>query len=225
MKDNVFKTGLVMLLSTFLCLGFVSKVSAWNYGVGTNAGTLGIGINFNKQITSKFSVRLTYDYFSYDYDSKEDQIDYDFDLTLNNGAGLIDWYPFAGHFRISTGLFINGNDIDADAKGQGTYEIGDKVYTASEIGKLKGELDFNSIAPYLGIGWTSSHQKKRGWFASFDIGVVFQGSPDVDLKVNGPIASDPEFQANLRKEENNLEDEVDEYKYYPVVMLGISYVF
>jgi hypothetical protein len=216
----------IMLLMITLFL-FVTSTSAlaWEWSVGANVSTLGGGVSLEKQFSEHFVGRVGVNYFYYSYSGTESQIKYDFDLTLKNAAILGDFHPFAGNFRITAGILINGNEIKGKAKGQGTYEIGDMVYTAAQIGELKGKIDFNTIAPYLGLGWDFGFKKEKGFTFTFDVGVVYQGKPDVDLKVNGPIATNALFQQELSKEESRVEDSIDEYRYYPVVTIGITYKF
>ena len=60
---------------------------------------------------------------------------------------------------------------------------------------------------------------------NLDFGVLWQGDPQVSLFADGPIASDPGFQANLEEERNQLLDEVSDYKAWPVLSLGFVYNF
>jgi len=106
-----------------------------------------------------------------------------------------------------------------------TYDINGVSYSAAQVGNLRGNVDFNSIAPYLGIGWGNPFGSGGNWSFSCDLGVVFQGSPNVSLAADGQFADDPAFQANLEAERRDLEDELDSYKYYPVVSLGVTYRF
>lgn len=84
---------------------------------------------------------------------------------------------------------------------------------------------FNDIAPYAGIGWDTSFGKKDRFGLLVDLGVLYQGSPDVDFTAHGPIASNQAFQNDLSREEEDLENEIDEYEYYPVVSIGFGYRF
>jgi hypothetical protein len=93
------------------------------------------------------------------------------------------------------------------------------------VGALSGKVDFDDIAPYVGIGWDTTFGKDNCFGLVFELGVLYQGSPDVNLVSSGPIASDPTFQAELAKETAALQDDLDEYKFYPVVAVGLSYRF
>ncbi|KPK01080.1 MAG: hypothetical protein AMK71_06950, partial [Nitrospira bacterium SG8_35_4] len=140
-------------------------------------------------------------------------------------SALLDWHPFKGSFRVSGGVLYNGNEIDADARSSATYEIGNTTYSASQVGKLTGEIDFNTIAPYAGIGWDTSFGKNKRFGLLADLGVMYQGSPEVDFTAHGPIATNQAFRNNLASEEKNIENEIDEYEYYPVISIGFAYRF
>jgi hypothetical protein len=60
---------------------------------------------------------------------------------------------------------------------------------------------------------------------TFDLGVLLQGEPNVDLEATGPISTDPTFQSNLAQEEAAAEDDVKDFDVYPVIALGMSYRF
>ena len=137
----------------------------------------------------------------------------------------MDWFPFDNAFHMTGGLLVNQNELELTAKTTANYEIGNTTYTAAEVGTLTGELDFNDVAPYIGIGWGNPFGKEGNWSFAIDLGVMFQGSADVDLSANGTLAGNAAFAANLAREEDNLEDEIDDYQYYPVIALGVSYRF
>ncbi len=198
---------------------------AQSSSIALKVSTLGAGLEIERSFSDLIGGRIIANYFTYDYSGTEEDIEYDFDLTLQSIGLLLDWHPFKGSFRISGGVIYNGNGLDAKARSSATYEIGDHTYTADEIGKLTGEIDFDDFAPYAGIGWDTSSGKKQGLGFVFEIGVVFQGTPDVDLSASGPIASDATFQRDLAKEEDDLQDALNEFKFYPVLAIGISYRF
>ena len=62
------------------------------------------------------------------------------------------------------------------------------------------DVDFNDIAPYAGLGFQSGFFGNRVEFA-FDVGVLFQGDPDVDLDADGTLSNDPTLRARLKEEE------------------------
>lgn len=195
------------------------------FAISVKAGTLGIGLEGIARINSNLNARLGVNTFEYDYSGTEDDIKYDFDLELLSVSTLFDWHPFSNAFRISAGGLYNQNSLDMTAKPTASYKIGDTTYTAAEVGSLAGELDFDDINPYIGIGWGNAVGKNKQWSFSFDLGVVYQGSPKVKLSANGSLSGDAAFQTNLAREEQSLEDELEDFQFYPVISFGICYSF
>jgi hypothetical protein len=71
---------------------------------------------------------------------------------------------------------------------------------------------------------------------SFDVGVLFSGSPSVDFSVSGTateqgsqtavnLSTDPTVQENVAIEIQNLEDDISGFEIYPVISLGLGYRF
>ena len=58
-----------------------------------------------------------------------------------------------------------------------------------------------------------------------DIGILFQGSPNVSYTASGVLADNPTFQANLERDRQDIEEDMDEYEYYPVLSMGVAYQF
>lgn len=119
----------------------------------------------------------------------------------------------------------NDNHIDITAEPSATFDIGDTTYSASQVGTLEGEVEFNEIAPYIGIGWDTSFGKNNRFGLLVDLGVIYQGTPDVELKATGPFASNQAFKNDIQAEEDKLQDDLDQYEYYPVIGVGLSYRF
>lgn len=217
----------IFSLNVFLLFGFATFSFAGSTGIAVRAGTLGANIDLDHAYSDTIGTRVGANYFTYNYNGKKSDIDYDLDLKLKSLAVLLDWHPLHGSFRLSGGLLWNGNKIDADAKSSASYAIGNHTYTASQIGSLKGTIDFNKIAPYFGLGWDTSFGKSGLGFV-FEIGAVYQGTPNVDFSVISKGLTTAEkalLQQDLSREESNFEDDIKNYKVYPVVALGISYRF
>jgi hypothetical protein len=212
---------------TVLLLGSSQAYAAGSVAAGAKIGTLGAGADLSLQLASSLNARLGIQGLSYNTDRTESEIDYDADLKLFSGLVTADWFPFQNGFRISPGLLANGNELDLNGRPRAgtTYEINGITYDADQVGSLNGNVDFNSLAPYLGVGWGNPFGAGGNWSFSFDLGVVFQGSPNVSLTVNGDLASNEDFLANLEAERRDLEDDLDDFKYYPVVSIGITYRF
>jgi len=198
-----------------------------NVSIGVRASTAGLGAEAKTAITDWLGLRVGINYLTYSYTGVESDVEYDLDLNLLSAPILVDWHPFKGSFRLSGGIFINGNEINAQANGVGlgTFDINGVTYTAAQIGTLKGKIDFNPVAPYLGFGWDTSFGKERGFGFVFELGAFYQGRPEADLSVTGPIASSTAFINDLAQEESDLQDALDIFKVYPILSIGINYKF
>ncbi len=214
-------TGLLALL-VFSSPG---RAETGDMALGVKAGTLGVGAELTIGLLPYFNARVGLNGFKYSYDTKIEEIDYDLDLNLFSGSLLFDWHFLGGDFRLTGGLVLNFNDLDMKANTKRShYIIDDIAYSTDDVGHLKGTIDFNTVSPYLGIGWGDA--VGGGPICFFmDLGVLFQGSPQADLSVTGPIGSNADFQRHLRNEENEIEDKTDGYAWYPVFAIGVAFKF
>lgn len=228
---------LASALSTSLLL-LPAISSAGNLGIAAKASTLGLGLEADYIISDTLSVRVQVNQYDYDDTFDEDGIEYEGALELSSVGALVDWHPFGGGFRISAGGFNVDNEISGVGSGVGTYQIGDEEYTVDVGDTLQVTSTMtlgDGFKPYLGIGWGHSPANTGGLLLSFDVGILFQGSPEVDLDARGtaedpfgnPVdfSTDPTVQAEVRKEERNLEDDLKEFDLYPVVSIGIGWRF
>ncbi len=192
---------------------------------GVHLGLLGPGLDLGFSISDKVDVKLGFNSFTYGRDGTESDIDYDMDLKLRTAFAQADWHPAGGGFFLAGGLYYNGNKLEGTAKPSASYDIAGTTYTAAQVGTLSTKIDFNTMAPYLGLGWGAAVAQQEGFSFRLDLGVLYQGSPNADLTANGLLASDPTFQADLQEEERQLQDAIDGFRWYPVVQLGVSYAF
>jgi len=189
-------------------------------------GTLGAGLEATVGIIDNLNARLGFNYFSYDDDFSESGVEYEADLDLRSLSLLLDWHPLKNGFRLSAGALYNGNEASATGKAtSGSFSINDVSYTAAQVGTLRGEIDFNSIAPYVGIGYGNAVNKDSRWNFVFDLGVIYQGEPDVTLTADGTSSGTAAFISNLEQERQQLESEIEDFQFYPVIMIGVSYRF
>ena len=210
-------------------LFLLSGTAAWaDVGVLLKAGTLGAGLDVSVGMSESLGLRLQANALSYEDDLTESDVDYSGDLELKSAGLLLDWHPFSGVFRISAGAYWNGNQAAAVGRPTGgTFEINGVTYQAADIGSLNGQIDFESVAPYFGIGWASAPKAGRGMTFSFDLGVLYQGEPNVGLTVVcGPtVPNCNTLQSDVAAEQASLQEDLSDYKFYPVVSFGIGYRF
>jgi hypothetical protein len=221
-KSLVVLTGIVAIV--MMCGQASAALDEW--AVGLKAGTLGLGGELTTNLLTNVNLRASLQWFDLDVDDVEfDDIDYDISVEMLNPMAMVDWYPFSNGFRVSGGVLFNGTDICLDATSNESIEIGDETYDAGEVGTLRGESDFDEIAPYVGIGFGNPLTAGGHWGFSIDAGVAFIGSPNVNLTATGTLADNAEFQKNLADEEAEIEDELDKVKIYPVLSACLYYRF
>ncbi len=204
-----------------VCFGLIAAdATAMDAAVTAKLGTLGLGVEGTFGLTEHFNARLGLNKFDFDRSETIDDIKYDLDLEWQSISLLADWHPFGNSFRFTAGILSNGNELNGSSKSD-NLTIGDTTYPS--VG-LDANLDFDSTAPYLGVGWGNALSAGKGWGFNVDLGVMFQGSGDVTLTPTGAGAAlvDP---ADVAAEERKFEDDIRNYKYYPVFSFGVSYKF
>src|SRR5688572_31683447 len=155
--------------------------SAQAGGVGVRAGTTGVGLDLGGDVAPTLGWRLGLSGMNVNTHVDTNDVRYDAKAKVLTGSLLLDWSPL-GPFRISGGFMPNQNKIDLTGRpsGGGSFPAG-----SSLTGEVKPERSF---APYLGVGygnvWT------RGVNFYFDLGVMFQGSPQVSLSCQSANPAD-----------------------------------
>lgn len=227
------KQGLIISGAVVALLALqVSPVAAKGTVIG-KVGTLGAGIEYVHPINNKFAIAVGLNGLSYDESIEESDITYDADLQMQTFSIMADYHPMANGFRLSGGLMSNGNEFILDGTpASGTVDIGGETYDAEDVGSLRGTVDFKSTAPYIGIGWGHAPKAGKGWAFDADLGVLFQGSPSLSLVVTCGavlVENDPdkcgELQSDVTAEEGDFEKEAEDFEYFPVMSLGVSYRF
>ena len=204
-----------------------SEKHEWpGFGIGVKVGTLGLGADLSLPIVpDRLNLRLSGNYLNYSYDGTADDIDYEFTLDFKTATLLADWHPFANNFRISAGVVRNDSKVKLDGTPTDEVTIGDRDYPPQLVGTLTGQLDFEDLAPYIGIGFGNAiGPYEQTWSFVFDLGVIIQ-TFDATLVSDGPLSGNPTFQEDLKKEENELQDSLDRFKIYPVLQFGVAYHF
>ena len=230
MKNNYLITFLSFIFLTNLVSAQQTQPSGeyhLGFRVAPRISTLGAGLEVAKGFTPHFGLRAGFNYFSYGYDATESDVSYELDLELKSFGILADWHPFKGAFRLSGGLLINGNGLDGSAKPSGTFDIGDTTYTNAQINSLDLEISYNTVAPYFGLGWDSTFGDQDNWGFAFDLGLIYSGSPEAILNINHNLTgvAKSTLEAEKAKEQNNLQEDLDSLKWWPVISAGLVYQF
>ena len=231
-----------------LCLLFVccfvgfGAVSGWadqgDFGFAVKGGTLGVGGEIRSGVFEDVYMRTGYNILAFDLESSSTLVEYKMEADFHSGSFLMDWHPFSGIFRVTFGLFFpNSNEITVN--GTPRVENFPQEYAVfapvAENIKVRGTVVFNQVSPFFGLGWASNVNQK-GWGVAFDMGVLFQGPPQMDdFNVISSVYTQDEIDQYgddiaaintfIEEEVSYVEDDVSEYQYYPVVTLTLCYNF
>lgn len=214
MKKSVLSSA--VLAASLSGLAVSAQAGNATADVDLHISTLGGGLAVAVPATDTIDARIGFNALSHSFNQTTNNAG----GTVNNSATLklmtaellADWHLFNGITHLTAGVMYNGNKIDMNAVG--SYTINGTTYNTP----LNTTVTFNKLAPYLGFGW-SGHARKTGWSFKSDIGVLFQGSPKVALSAPGVAPAD------LATQQASVNDSVKNFKYYPVVSVGIGYAF
>lgn len=220
----------IIALTVFCLLPFAAYADG--FGVSGKVGTLGAGVDLTASLSDDtLTGRIGFNQFKFSKTSVQSTVTYNLDLKLQTVEALADWYPFQGTFRTTFGLMYNNNKLDMTGiPTSGSYTVNGVTYPASDVGSLNGNVTFNKVAPYLGIGWGNPVASGKGWGFVADIGVLFQGSPKVNLTAtcNPAIAGTPtcaQLQSDTQAEVSKTQSSLSNFNKYPVASVGLSYQF
>ena len=146
---------------------------------------------------------------------------YHHDVSQQVISAIADYYYTDAHeSRLSIGLmYNNSNDnIVASESSLGGYTINNVYYPSSQVSKLKGTIKYSSVAPYIGLGWCNPLSGGRKWGFMLDIGVMYQGKPEVNLQATGAA---PTLNADIVAEQNSIKNQSLEWA--PLAAIGVSY--
>jgi hypothetical protein len=192
------------------------------FAVAGKAGTLGLGGELSAKVATDINARVGFNTLDLDFDDQEfDEVEYDVGIKLSSFSAIADWHIFDNSFKISGGVISIDNEFDLDGRPTEDVEIGGTTYTPTQVGTLSGQAEIDGLAPYVGIGWGNPFGGKRRWGFTCDFGVAFTDSPDVRLSASNPAVS----QADLEQERQDIEDDLDVIRIYPVLSIGLYFRF
>ena len=219
---NIFKSMAGVLVLAIVFSG-VANADDSQWGVGIKAGTLGLGLEGRWSGLPWMDVRIGANGYTYEDNSRQADVLYDAELDLDTVYLTANFHFPLSPFRVTLGAFSNGNEFNMVGAEPGDYNLGGQFWTQDQVGTLTSTTSFGSSAPYLGLGFDFELFGKAG--LNFDLGVLWQGEPMVSLTANGTSSNDPVFQAALENERLELEDDMSDFKAYPVVSLSFVYNF
>jgi len=210
-------------------------------GIGVKISTLGAGIEVATPLAGKFNVRGGFNMFRYSRPITNNGIQYQGQLQFQSAEAHLDWFLFGG-FHVSPGiLFYNGNQLTANASVPGgqTFSVGGTSYESDPTTPITGtgKLDFVKVSPSIMIGIGNLIPRNgRHYSFLFEVGGAYQGSARVALNLAGnvcdttgttcrAVSSDPTVLANIQTQQVKIQNDVNPYRFFPVLSLGVGFNF
>ncbi len=219
-KKQVF----CLVMPFFVLIMAIPLKAQSGIGVYLRAGTIGYELGAVKSVTPKINLHGGFNFLTMNTEgetSGDNPVAYDLDLKYFSFAAAIDYYPWQNGFRFTAGMLLNNNILEGTGQAVKTYRFDEDEYAPEDIGIMKAKIEPGSaITPFvaLGIGNPLAKNEKLCFF--MDIGVVYQGSPDVTLEAEEGTMIYPTID-----QEKQIEKNIENLKFYPYVSLGISYQF
>jgi hypothetical protein len=222
------------------------KVSPFStYGFDLHVGINGGGFDVATPLAQVFNLRIGGDFLSYSDTFEEQGANVTAGLHLASGHGALDWFPFAGSFRVSPlVVFANNNRVRASViVPPGTsVTLSGSDYNSSATDPLRGSgsIDFRKTAPGLSLGFGNLIPRSRKHFSfPTELGFFYVGQPKLKVNFTGSacdptepasigcqsVDTDSDFQASLvafrARNNNNLKYA----SFYPIFSAGVGYSF
>lgn len=216
------KKSITFLVTLVICTGFIFGSPAqaeMRAFIGLKASTFGLGIEVGKSlIYEQLNLRAGFNTGTMATTGElvDQDIEYSAGLNLSSWSALIDYYPWEAGFHLTGGVVGNNNAVEATIKSTKDYSIGGRTYNKEDQGQLDATIDWPRIAPYLGFGW--GNPTRDGLRVNFELGAMYQNSPQVAMSGVGMIAP-------TANQAPKVEEDLAGAKVWFLVSLGLTYGF
>jgi hypothetical protein len=191
--------------------------------IGANVGTPGVGLQASAEVRPGLVLRGAVDGMSISQDETYSDISYDGKAKQQTAGLFADFHPGGGGFFVSGGFYAGKREIDLKASPTTNVDIGGATYTPAQVGRIDGKAEMSKFQPFLGVGFDNTYVGDRTWGFRAIAGVAFSKEPEVRLTTSGgTLSSDPAFQARLRTEEAQAREDAKDFRYFPIVQVGLT---
>lgn len=150
-------------LKTAAIAGITAALSAaasadGNFAVTGSIGTMGGAVEGQVKVNELFQLRAGANYLAFDETIDVDDISYDGDVDFSVFGAFIDVHPFGGSFFVTGGAYTGTKEIDLIATSDVAVDIGGVPFTPTEYGRLEGDVSFDDLAPFVGLGFDTTFE-------------------------------------------------------------------
>lgn len=201
--------------------GQASPSSGTDMSIGIRFGTLGIGPEISKLVTSHIGLRAGINFFSESHTFNQSNANIDATLKLKAFTGLLDLYPGArGSFHLTAGVITNPINVTGSGMPSGPIKINGTTYQPSDVGTMTVTGEWPSASPYVGLGFGTPAASHGALKIVFDLGVAI-AKPNLTLSSTGG-SSNPNLQTDFAAQTQTIRNKVP---VYPVLNFGLVYRF
>lgn len=215
-------------------------------GIDVKVGVGGIGFDVATPLAGRLNLRAGAAFFSYNLTNlTEDGFNINGSIKLQSVNTSVDIYPFGGSFRISPGVTLyNGDNFSGNATvpGGNTITLNDTDYTSSPTNPLVATFTTpnnrfgNRVAPSITTGFGNLIPRHGGkhWSVPFEIGMQYITPPKIVLGLTGTACStdgcgnvqtDPTTQANIKAQQDIINSDIYNLRFFPILSIGLGYKF
>ncbi len=194
------------------------------HGIGLVFGVPGIGLDYGYRLNPNIMFRLRgqtlpFSVNDYDFEIDDQDVLVDLDMNLTQIGVVVDYHPFSNSsFKLIGGLtYFVQSKIDVGVLVSDTLFLGennDFVFYPEDIGRIDIKTNWNSVVPYIGLGFGRAVPKKRVGFG-IELGTHYVNSPKVQVLATGMLEDTSESGPQL---ENDLAD----FKWLPQFNFRLS---
>jgi hypothetical protein len=190
-----------------------------------SSGFPGFAIDYARKINQSLSAKIRYNFLKIEnYNAGK------FDISGNNILGtvsgesstldfLVEYLPFENSsFKFVGGLgIISKMNIDILMEYDESVTFGDVVLSKEDYGNLNIGFAWESIAPYLGLGFGRAVPKRRLGFG-IEVGCYYSSSPNITLDATKLLAPTAD-------QEYKVQETFKTWKFIPLLQLRLAYAF
>jgi len=199
--------------------------------VGGEIGSTGIGVFGSWRFADHLGVRAGVDFFQWSENNLSiGDFRYSATARLLSEPLTLDIYPWQKHsFHVSVGMLFNQNQLTGTSSGFGPVSIAGHRFDFSDIGLLNLKIQQQLVDPYLTIGGNFLYfDHAHHWALGGELGVAYTGTPIMSLTSSGRFSGGGglgTIGAALGQEKQKAQDWANQFAWFPVIKLMVTYSF
>ncbi|MEM1138002.1 MAG: hypothetical protein AAGI07_19365, partial [Bacteroidota bacterium] len=193
------------------------------FSIGVSGSTRGVGVDMGIGLSNKFQLRVGGTYFNLDQqfnlDISGEPFSVNADVNLKSLQFLADYYPFKGSsFKLTGGLAYHINEsysVQGQYDGEEVFSYGQITLDSEDVGTLEIDVSYEKLAPYAALGFGRAVPKGKVNFG-FEMGTYYNSSPNATIEGTKMLSE-------IGSQSSQLEQNLTDYRFYPVIMFRLAY--